>query len=79
MERDAGEPAMSSDKFWPCDLSALCNWVLRGLDQGEVLGVHRGLFFAPQADDPFRMERYGQVLETPLGVAAGPTPSSART
>lgn len=26
----------------------------------------------PKPDDPFRMERYGKVLETPLGVAAGP-------
>ncbi|MCP5087294.1 MAG: FAD-dependent oxidoreductase, partial [Rhodobacteraceae bacterium] len=40
--------------------------------QGQILGIDKALFFVPQPSDPFRMHRYGQLLETPLGVAAGP-------
>ena len=36
------------------------------------MGIPGSLFFRPQLQDPFRMTRYGQLLETPLGVAAGP-------
>ena len=36
------------------------------------MGIPRQLFFQPGAADKFRMVRYGQLLETPVGVAAGP-------
>ncbi|MBU0528744.1 FAD-dependent oxidoreductase, partial [bacterium] len=39
---------------------------------GKIFGYYKELFFTPQIDDSFRMERYGQTLETPIGVAAGP-------
>ena len=42
------------------------------LPNKQLFGIDRELFFMPKPDDPFRMERYGKVLETPLGVAAGP-------
>ena len=42
------------------------------LPNKQLFGIGRELFFMPKPDDPFRMERYGKVLETPLGVAAGP-------
>ena len=36
------------------------------------MGIPGSLFFRPEPEDPFRMIRYGHVLETPVGVAAGP-------
>ena len=36
------------------------------------MGIPGSLFFTPDSGDPFRMERYGGELETPIGVAAGP-------
>ena len=38
----------------------------------QIFGIPRALGFSPAAGDPFRTEVYGQSLETPLGVAAGP-------
>jgi len=63
---------MSSDKFWCCDIETLLKWILEEEKQGQIFGIHQSLFFIPQPSDPFRMHRYGQLLETPLGVAAGP-------
>jgi putative selenate reductase len=63
---------MSSDKFCPCDIETLLRWVLEEEKGGQILGIRKELFFTPRATDPFRMRRYGQLLETPLGVAAGP-------
>ncbi len=63
---------MSSDKFWGCDIETLLRWILEEEKQGQILGIDKALFFVPQPSDPFRMHRYGQLLETPLGVAAGP-------
>ena len=61
-----------SDRLYPLSISRLLRWILQELDQDTVFGVSRELFFAPQPDDPFRLHRYGCLLETPLGVAAGP-------
>ena len=63
---------MSSDKFWPCDIETLLAWVLEEENHGQIFGIPRDLFFVPREDDFFRMRRYGQLLDTPLGVAAGP-------
>ena len=63
---------MSSDKFWGCDIKTLLQWILSEERRDQILGIPKSLFFVPQAIDPFRMQRYGQLLETPLGVAAGP-------
>ncbi len=63
---------MSSDQFWPCDIETLLKWVLEEEKHGQIFGIPKDLFFAPQKTDPFRMRRYGQLLETPIGVAAGP-------
>ncbi len=61
-----------SDRLYPLDIRRLLRWILQDLDQDAVFGVHQELFFTPRPDDPFRLERYGCLLETPLGVAAGP-------
>jgi putative selenate reductase len=64
---------MEKDKFFCTDIDVLLKWILSDLEQSnEIFGIPRELFFEPEESDPFRMRRYGKILETPLGVAAGP-------
>lgn len=70
-QRLQGEP-MRRDHFRCLDARTLLDWILYDFKKGELFGIDQNLFFLPHATDPFRMERYGQILETPLGVAAGP-------
>lgn len=63
---------MHTDRFTPLDAATLLRWMQHDLPNKQLFGIDRELFFMPKPDDPFRMERYGKVLETPLGVAAGP-------
>ncbi|MGD8612040.1 MAG: putative selenate reductase subunit YgfK [Desulfobacterales bacterium] len=63
---------MTSDKLWGCNIETLVQWIFEDEQQGHIFGIQKELFFVPQSTDPFRMQRYGQLLETPLGVAAGP-------
>jgi putative selenate reductase len=61
-----------SDKFSCCSIERLLRWILAEEKTGQIFGIPQKLFFKPSRDDPFRMIRYGEVLETPIGVAAGP-------
>jgi putative selenate reductase len=62
-----------SDRFRPISMEDLTGWVFDELEQHDsIFGIPRELFFTPQPADPFRLEVYGQPLETPFGVAAGP-------
>jgi putative selenate reductase len=61
-----------SDRFTCCPIDRLLKWILEEEKQGEIFGIRRELFFIPQGSDVFKMKRYGQDLETPIGVAAGP-------
>ncbi len=61
-----------SDKLYPIELGHLLKWVFEEEKQGTIFGVTKDLFFIPKEDDVFRMNRYGQLMETPIGVAAGP-------
>ncbi len=64
---------MRPDEFVCADIETLLQWVLRDLEERrEIFGIPEELFFTPKATDPFRMRRFGKLLETPLGVAAGP-------
>ncbi len=63
---------MISDKLYVCDIKTLLKWILADEKKGRIFGIEKDLFFVPKTSDPFRMERYGQLLETPVGVAAGP-------
>ncbi|UCH10847.1 MAG: hypothetical protein JSU61_02865 [Fidelibacterota bacterium] len=62
----------ASDKLTPIPIEQLARWLFDDRYPDHRLGILRELFFYPQADDVFGMERYGQRLETPIGVAAGP-------
>ena len=63
---------MTSDKLYVCDIASLLKWILEDLKKGRIFGIEKELFFVPKTTDPFRMHRYGKLLETPVGVAAGP-------
>ncbi len=62
-----------SDHFQPLSFSQLARWVFAELeDRHSIFGIPESLFFRPSPSDPFRTALYGQGLETPFGVAAGP-------
>ncbi len=61
-----------SDKFYRISIERLFKWILNEEKEGRIFGIYKENIFTPRNDDPFKMERYGEILETPLGVAAGP-------
>lgn len=61
-----------ADKFYPIKLQRLLELTLSEIREHRFLGIPGTLFHIPAPTDPFQMSRYGQVLETPIGVAAGP-------
>lgn len=62
-----------SKEFSRVSIEHLCTWILKEYDEtSQIFGIHKDLFFVPQKNDPFTMKRYGQYLESPIGVAAGP-------
>ena len=61
-----------SDRFTCLSLEQLLSWIKRDEKTSKIFGIPRSLFFNPSDDDVFRINRYGRVLETPVGVAAGP-------
>lgn len=62
-----------SKEFSRISIEQLASWILREYDETQqIFGIHKDLFFTPKADDPFTMTRYGQFMESPIGVAAGP-------
>ncbi len=61
-----------SDTFTCLSLEQLLLWIKREEPTGKIFGIPKSLFFRPSDDDVFRINRYGRVLESPFGVAAGP-------
>ncbi len=62
-----------TDKFSIITLRQLLGIILNQYDtKKEILGIPEELFFKPAKNDAFGFHRYGQFLETPVGVAAGP-------
>jgi NADPH-dependent glutamate synthase beta subunit-like oxidoreductase len=62
-----------SDRFHPVTMEQLTDWVFTELEEkNSIFGIPRASFFVPATDDRFRIEKYGRLLETPFGVAAGP-------
>ncbi|GMT44568.1 MAG: putative selenate reductase subunit YgfK [bacterium] len=62
-----------TDRFEIIPLRKLLQIILNQLDKkNSLFGIPSGLFFKPEENDPFRIKRFGQLLETPIGVAAGP-------
>ncbi len=62
-----------SDRFHPISMEQLTDWVFDELEQQDaIFGIPRPLFFDPAGNERFGLELYGQRLESPFGVAAGP-------
>jgi NADPH-dependent glutamate synthase beta subunit-like oxidoreductase len=62
-----------SDRFHQIPMEQLTDWVFAELEEKDsIFGIPRSGFFVPSETDRFRFEKYGRLLETPFGVAAGP-------
>lgn len=62
-----------TDNFKTTPLIDLLQIILNQLDKGDNLfSLPNKLFFYPSENDIFRETRYGRILESPIGVAAGP-------
>ena len=62
-----------TDKFTPTPLRQLLQIILKEYDtKKSIFGIYKELFFIPDEKDVFRSKRFGQLLESPIGVAAGP-------
>jgi len=62
-----------TDRFTPTPLKKLLSLILKQSDSGKhILGIQKDLFFYPDENDSFRSGRFKKLLETPIGVAAGP-------
>ena len=61
-----------SDKFHRIPIERLYNWIIADEKEGKFFGIHKELLYYPQKENLFSLYRYKQLLETPLGVAAGP-------
>ncbi len=65
-------PGNLSDKFTPLSIGKLYNWIKSEIKQGSVFGIPKNIFFHPSPEDNFKIKRFGKLLETPVGLAAGP-------
>ena len=61
-----------SDKFYRIPIEKLYKWIIEEEKQKRVFGLYKDNLFTPSSPNPFRITRYNQLLDTPLGVAAGP-------
>ena len=62
-----------TDKFSIIEIDRLYHLIDRSYsERKEIFGIPEELFFKASKNDKFRIERYGKILETPIGVAAGP-------
>jgi len=62
-----------SDQFSILSLPRLLKMILDQYDRkNSIFGIPSALFFHPEKMDTFKSERFGKLLETPIGVAAGP-------
>lgn len=61
-----------SDRFSVIPIGQLFTIIQNDYKTGHIFGIPKELFFNPSENDTFRMTRYGKLMETPVGVAAGP-------
>jgi putative selenate reductase len=61
-----------SDRFYRIPIERLFNWIINEEEHGRIFGLFKENLFTPDKNNPFKLKRYGQLLETPIGVAAGP-------
>jgi len=62
-----------TDKFTATPLKQLLQIILKEYDtKKSILGIYEELYFIPNEKDTFQSKRFGQLLESPIGAAAGP-------
>ena len=60
------------DSLYPVPIKQLLPTILSSLKDGCIFGVYTSSFFMPNKMDTFKTAIFGQDLETPIGLAAGP-------
>lgn len=60
------------DSLYPVSIKQLLPTILSSLKDGCIFGVYTSSFFMPNKTDTFKTAIFGQDLETPIGLAAGP-------
>ena len=62
-----------TDSFSTIPLDKLLNIILTQYDNhSNILGISKDLFFNPKLNKNISVTRFGKLLESPIGVAAGP-------
>jgi len=62
-----------TDRFSITPLDSLLKIVLNQYESnGSIFGISKELFFNPNSNTDLSISRFGKILETPIGVAAGP-------
>jgi len=62
-----------TDKFSPVSIEYLWQFICQEFEnKSEIFGIPQELFFKPSENDTFTTQLFGQHLDIPLGVAAGP-------
>ena len=61
-----------SDKFYRISIDRLFNWIINEEKLERIFGLYKENLFTPSKNVHYQLQRYGQLLETPIGVAAGP-------
>jgi putative selenate reductase len=61
-----------SENFSIIPIRQLLAQILKSEAKGSIFGIYQSQFYKPNKKDVYRTSMFGQMLETPLGVAAGP-------
>lgn len=61
-----------SDKFYRIPIERLYQWIIEEEEQGRIFGIFKENLYNPLSNNHLKMIRFGKMLDTPLGVAAGP-------
>ena len=57
-----------NDKFYRIPIECLFKWIINEEESEMIFGLYKSNLFKPDKNDQFRMSRYGQLLETPIGL-----------
>ncbi len=63
---------MKTDRFYPLEINRLWEWIKEEYKSGSIFGIDKNLFFNPDRSSDLRINRFSRILDTPIGLAAGP-------
>ncbi|HPV56831.1 MAG TPA: hypothetical protein PKW61_06870, partial [Tenuifilaceae bacterium] len=62
-----------TDKFYTIPVEQMLQMILNEFQKNQsIFGINKDLFFNPSQNSKLNTEIFGQKIDTPLGVAAGP-------